>query len=237
MANPSQVDAGIASGLGFGAKVDPEPISKALLAVGAVVAGLFGAAHTKAVLKEGQTLNSATPTFLGEVQATMSALSQGAITEDQAISYLQQAQVDFETAVKPIIKDNGKCIPGCYIENGNQYIGPNGGTHCCSTGSSCNGPCCIRCGLVIPTVDNLISIIQAGGGGWTIPATVANAANKATPAVAITYTRASTLTQIDRSVLGALGLGSSTGTSGSNSTFLFVALGLGAFLLFALLRK
>lgn len=197
-------------------KADPEPISSTIAGIAATVAAFFGAHHAAAIAKEGQTLNAATPTFLQAVQEVMSALSQGAISESDAISYLHQSQADFETAVKPIIKDNGKCIPGCEV-NGSSYLTSTGTkTHCCSTGSSCNGPCCIRCGLVIPTVENLTAIIQAGGGSFTIPNTDSHGANKATPAIPIAYTRASVLTTVDREIAGVFGSFGSLSSSGSS---------------------
>lgn len=259
----------ISKDLATASKADPEPISKTLLGIAATVAGFFGAAHLKAVAKEGQALNVATPTFISEVQQVMDALNQGAISEQQAIIYLQQSQSDFEAGVKGVIKDNGKCFHGCNVSgstytwqdqhgadlnNANPVAGTKVAnkatvgfkTHCCNSGSVCNGPCCIRCGLVVPTVENLTMIIQAGGGSYTIPPSSANAANKATPPIPLSYMRPSIATTIDRSILGALGLGGSSsgstpgsgsilGGSSSNSLLIFGALGVLVLLL--LVRK
>jgi hypothetical protein len=88
-------------------------------------------------------------------------------------------------------------------------------TNCNSGG--CNAACALGCKYIEPTTTGLINVIKAGGGTWVISATPQNGAIAPTPAVTITYKKATVLDQIDREFLADLHLSSSI-TGGSNVT-------------------
>lgn len=216
IAEETSTDTEITTGLSSAAKATAQvPIAGQILGIAASISGLFTADHAAAVAKEAQTINQAMPTFLNEVEQTMAALNEGAITEQEAISDLQEAQSIYETTVAGIIQDDGTCFAGCILTSGNVYTWPNqsalsqfngssaaGGqlalkkglatinetTHCCNSGATCNAACCLRCGIVLPTVNGLTRIINSGGGTFVVPASADNGAIQGTPSVTITYT-------------------------------------------------
>ena len=55
-----------------------------LSSIAGSIEGLFGAHHAAAVQREGQVLNSTTPTFVGNCVQIFSELNAGTITEQQA---------------------------------------------------------------------------------------------------------------------------------------------------------
>lgn len=199
--NPNTTDQQITGGLTAAANHDPEPISRGILTLGAEIAGVFTQAHQAAMKREGATLNAATPTFIKELQYTFDALNQGAISEGQALDYLRQAQADYELTTQGVRHDNGQCVPGCAYD-GRSY----GATHCCSTGSSCNAACCIRCGLVVPAVENLSAIVKAGGGRYTIAPFPTNGYIQGTPAVSFSYLRMGAGSMLLHDLFSRLGL-------------------------------
>jgi len=175
------------------------------------IAGLFGAAHTAALAKEASYLNAAVPNFVQQCQQVFQALNAGAISESDAIGYLQQAQQIYYTAVSGIIRKNHACDSTCGYQGG---VNANAGSavHCCDTeASTCNAACCLGCILVEPTVIHLTAIIAQHGGTYVIPSTPQNGQIGNTPAVQITYAP-SVIAQVTTATLG-------TGTSTAiNST-------------------
>jgi hypothetical protein len=197
--------------------------------IAGTIEGIFAGAHSAAVAKEASTLNNAMPAFIGQCQAIMEAAANDEITEANAISDLAQAQEAYESTVASIIQDNGTCFAGCSLTGGSDYTWPNqaainayngssgpGGqltlkkglatinetTHCCNSGSTCNAACCLRCGVILPTVQGLTALLMAGKGSYTIPATATNGAIKGTSAVTITYEAPSVLKKIEISIFG-----------------------------------
>lgn len=218
-------------------QLDPEPISKSILGIAAQVVGLFSAAHQAALAREASTLNNATPTFIQEVQAAMSALSDGAISQSQAIAYLQQAQSDYYATVGGIIKKGGPCVAKCVIGAQSNIGKPEGWIStepiCCNNSGTCNAACCIGCYLIEPTVAALTEIIKEGTGTYTIPSSQSNGAIKGTPLVTITYSGSSVLNSIGSltgTIEGVLGIGS-TSTKGT-----WVVLALIALAIFGIVR-
>jgi hypothetical protein len=188
-ATDSEVQGGITAAAKATASI---PIVGQLAGAAAAIAGIFTASHTAAVAKEAQTINSALPTFLADVEATMAGLNEGAITPAQAIAYLQEAQTNYYTTVSGIIKKGGPCkTPNLGSVAGNDQCPINNNSlwkDCASTGN-CNASCAVGCGMVEPTVIYLTKIINNGGGTFTIPSSPDNGAIQGTPSITITYTR------------------------------------------------
>jgi hypothetical protein len=168
------------------------PVVGQLAGLAASIAGIFTAGHAAAVAKEASTLNTATPTWLNDIEQTMIALNQGAITPSQAIAYIQQAQSDYYTTVAGIIRKGGPCATQCTIGAQSAAGKPQGWIStspvCCNTSGTCNASCCIGCYMVEPTTAALVRIINAGGGSWTVPSSQNNGAIAGTPLVKLTYT-------------------------------------------------
>lgn len=206
----------------------------ALAAVASSLISIFGAAHSAAVAKEASTINAALPTFVADVKAVMVAANEGAISESQALNYLGQAQSNYETTVSGIIKDNGECIEGCYLTNGSNYMG----THCCNSGSSCNAACCLRCGIVVPTVENLSAIINNGSGSWTIPGSSNNGSIQGTAPLAIAYSKPNPINFIEGAITGKVSITALVAdVKGQSTGWKIAELGLAAFILVCLFRS
>lgn len=182
-------------------------IGPIISSIAGVVEGFFGASHAAAVTKEAQVLNGAQPAFLQTVQAIMKAASSGAIAPAQAIAALQQAQANYYTAVASIIKKGGPCRPPSLVSQPTC----NGALNCCiytedwadcASAGDCNASCAIACGMVEPTVTYLSTILAAGKGTFTIPASKQNGAIAGLPAITIQYTEPSVLTKIEIGILG-----------------------------------
>jgi hypothetical protein len=153
---------------------------------------LFAAGHTAAVEQEATTINAALPTFLNDVESTMEALNQGAITPAEAISYLQEAQANYYTTVAGIIQKGGPCKTpnqGSVAGNDQCPINNNSLWRDCASAGDCNASCAVGCGMVEPTITFLTKIINAGGGTFTIPSSPDNGAIQGTPSITITYTK------------------------------------------------
>lgn len=189
------------------------PIVGQLAGIAAQISGLFTAGHAAAVSKEATTLNNANPAFLNEVQQTVTALNQGAITPAQAIAYLQQAQSDWYTSVGPIIKGRwpyaGSQFPEpTWADSYGSRSGPYGSSDP-NPDSHAPNPCDASCVLghyfVERTVVGMTKIINAGGGSMSIEAFPNNGAIRGTPAVSITYTRPSSASPTS-GLLQSLGL-------------------------------
>ena len=90
-----------------------------------------------------------------------------------------------------IIKKGGACVSNCQIGTQSPAGKPAGWVstqpECCNTSGTCNAACCIGCYLVEPTVSALTSIIQAGGGSFTIPSSQNNGSIAGTPAIPLSY--------------------------------------------------
>lgn len=177
-------------------------VGQTLASIASSVTSLFSQAHAAAVAKEASTINAALPTFVADVVAVMNAANEGAITQAAAQNYLSQAQGNYETTVSGIIKDNGECIPGCYLTNGSNYAG----THCCNSGSSCNAACCLRCGVVVPTVLQLKAILSSGKGSWTIPGSANNGSIKGTAPTLINFSQPTPINFIEGAITGKVSI-------------------------------
>lgn len=187
----TSTDSEISTGFSLTAKATSSiPIVGQITGIAAQIAGIFTADHTAAVAKEATTLNTAIPTFTNAVEQTMAALNEGAISESEAISYLNQAQSNYYTTVSAIIKKGGSCDSQCVIGGGAPRTdgGTNTSPNCCNTSGTCNASCCIGCSIVEPTIAGLIKAIQSGGGTVVIASTQDNGAIQGTPRVVITYT-------------------------------------------------
>jgi hypothetical protein len=240
----------------------------ALAAAAKVLTSIFAASHAAAVAKEASTINSALPTFVDDVVAVMTDANSGAITAAEAVSYLTQAQTNYETTVADIIQDDGTCFLGCALNSGSDYTWSAAGaaefngssqpggqvalgkgtatagetTHCCNSGATCNAACCLRCGIVVPTVLNLTAILNAGAGTWEIPASAANGSIQGTSAVTIEYSAPTVLTGIEGLTTGKVTVSEVksliTGQSTSLKWIEVAGLTLGVILLFvAIARK
>jgi hypothetical protein len=201
--SPSQVNTGIGveqetltdtsvqGGITAAAKATASvPIVGQLTGAAAAIAGIFTASHTAAVAKEAETINSALPTFLSDVEDTMAGLNEGALTPAQAIAYLQEAQTNYYTTVSGIIKKGGPCkTPNLGSTAGNDQcpIYNNSLWKDCASAGDCNASCAVGCGMVEPTVIYLTKIINAGGGTYTVPSSPDNGAIQGTPSITITY--------------------------------------------------
>lgn len=221
----------LAEGAGAKALAAIPVVGPILSQVANAVLGAFSSAHATAVKKEATVLNQALPTFILTCETIIEEMEKGRITEADALAALANAQTAYESAVSSIISDNGTCFAGCLLTGGSTYTWPNqaainafngsngpGGqltlkkglatimetTHCCNSGTTCNAACCLRCGVVIPTVNALASMIANGSGTWVIPATATNGAIQGTSAVQITYKAPNVLTVIEGKILEAL---------------------------------
>lgn len=211
IASETATDTEISTGVSAVAKATSSiPVVGQIAGIASQIAGIFTADHAAAVAKEAQTLNSATPTFLNEVEQTMAALNQGGITPAEAISYLQQAQSDYYTTTSGIIKKGGPCVASCVIGAQSSAGQPAGWVStspvCCNNSGTCNASCCIGCYIVEPTVTKLTTVIQAGGGTVYIPSSQDNGAIQGTAAISITYTPIKTSSGVGSSLLSSLGL-------------------------------
>lgn len=144
------------------------------------LASLFGQHHAQAVAKEAAGLNNATPIFLNAINDTMTALQNGQISEDAAISALNAAQSAYYSGVSSIIKKSGTCKPSA-ADHGDRL-------HTDGM-SSCNAACSVGCRTVEPAVYNLTQLIKSGGGSYTVAATQDNGAIAGTPQFTVSYTR------------------------------------------------
>jgi hypothetical protein len=179
-----------------------------LAAIASGIESIFGGAHSAAVAKQAASMQKAVPAFLTEINSVMNGLNAGAISETQAISYLQQAQTLYYQNVASFIKKGGACKPAtCFGKPSNTWAG-------CAPGP-CNEGCGVGCGLVESAVTGLTAIIQAGKGSYTVQADHASS-DISWDQVTFTYSRPTLETSIDRKILGALGL-STTATGGSST--------------------
>jgi hypothetical protein len=86
-----KVQTGVQTGLRIGASVDPEPISKGILAGVASIFGGFTAAHAAAVSTEQQTLCGVTGSFNYVLIQLENAVSSGQVSAVNAAAILEQA--------------------------------------------------------------------------------------------------------------------------------------------------
>jgi hypothetical protein len=214
-------------------------VGPALAGIAAVVEGIFASSHAAAVQKEAAVLNQATPNFVNTASNVMKLAGEGALTPSEALTALQQAETAYYSAVSSIIKKSSTCKPPNYGAD------DHSGKDCtvfepstwkdCDTGSSCNASCAIGCGMVEPTVTALTTIIKAGKGSFTIPASPSNGAINTTPAVSITYLAPNVLTTIESVIEGKVQIGtaiSSLAATGKGKLELALAAG-GIVLIFA----
>ena len=192
IAEETQTDSEVSTGLSATAKATASiPVVGQIAGIAAQIAGLFTASHAAAVAQEAQTINTALPTFLDDVEQTMADLNEGGISEQQAISYLQEAQTNYYLTVAGIIKKGGPCkTPNLTSTVGNDQcpIYNNSLWRDCASAGSCNASCAVGCGMVEPTVIYLTKIINSGGGTFTVPSSPDNGAIQGTPSITITYT-------------------------------------------------
>lgn len=239
----ASTDTEISQGLGATAQATSSiPGVGALLSVASSIANLFGAAHAAAVAKEASTLNAAIPSFVAQCQKVMTAAQAGAITEAQAIAYLQDAKTDYYTTVSTIIKQGGPCASQCTIGAESNAGEPTGWIStqptCCNTSGTCNASCCLGCYLVTPAVAALSQILANGKGTYTIPSAQQNGQIAGSPLVTITYQSPSVLTAIEgKSSITSAIESLTAGGSGTSSTLIrlleFAAVGIALFFLIA----
>ena len=99
----ASIASGVGGGLKIAATVDPEPISKGILAivssVVSLIGGIFGQAHAKAVAGEQADICSAVPALNAALQQIDAGLAAGSITPSQATSAYSQMQSSFKSAL------------------------------------------------------------------------------------------------------------------------------------------
>jgi len=102
----------IAGGFVKAAAVDPEPISKTILAgIGKLVGfigGIFGGHHAAAVAREQATLCAAIPATNQALMQIDSDFFSGKITKDQAFSALDDLYQNFTQEVQPVLQDTAQ---------------------------------------------------------------------------------------------------------------------------------
>lgn len=94
----------VGSGLGAAASVDPEPISKGILAGLTAILGGFTAVHAQAVATEQQTGCAVAISFNQAASQLEQAVSQGLIDANTASSIMQQVVQQLQAALSPIVK-------------------------------------------------------------------------------------------------------------------------------------
>ena len=97
-------EAAAAKGVGTAAAVDPEPISKGILAGVATILGGFTAAHAQAVQTEQTTLCNVTVAYNGAIQQLEQSVKVGSLTPDQASTILAQIAQQLDPSLAAIAK-------------------------------------------------------------------------------------------------------------------------------------
>jgi hypothetical protein len=97
-----QVEVGVQRGLATGAAVDPEPISRGILAGVAAIFGGFTAAHAQAVASEQNTLCAVSQSFNYVATQLEEAVSAGQLDTANASSIMEQAIIKFNAQLNPI---------------------------------------------------------------------------------------------------------------------------------------
>ena len=98
------------AGLGTAASVDPEPISKGILAGVAAIMGGFTAAHAAAVANEQSTICEVAVNTNRYLQALEQAVKGGQLTADSAASVVNQLATQFDVILQAITKScNAAC--------------------------------------------------------------------------------------------------------------------------------
>jgi len=191
-------DQQVTGGLVKAAAVDPEPITKSILAGAAKISGFFTAAHQRAVAKEAATLNNANPIFLNSVQQVVDGLNAGVLDSGTASNYLDQARDNYYATVQSIIKGHwpyqGSEFPEpTWADSYEHRTGPFG-SHDSNPDSHapdpCNAACVLAHYLVERTVYGLKKVIAAGGGQVVVEPFPNNGVIKGTPLVVFSYNRA-----------------------------------------------
>lgn len=223
------------------------PVVGQITAFASKIASAFTAAHAAAMKREAATLNHANPNFISAVQQAVQGYNEGAISAAQAVAYLQQAQDDYYTTVKTIIKKSCQCaiVPNTTNSNGpyNIQSPPK-----CACGGTCNAACCVGCLVVEASVKNLVAIIQSGKGGqYAIATTQNNGAIVGTPEIYITITPPAPIVNtiahaVDAAVFGssatkATSTASVGGVSATGAMGMWVLVGVLVFLVLAFTGK
>lgn len=178
-------------------KAEAVPIIGIVASIGSQIASAFTQAHVAAMKKEAGTINAALPNFIKQVQQVMDALEQNALTEADAIAYLQQAQDDYYTTVSGIIHGQwqyqGSEFPEpTWADSYKSRSGPFGSSSKNPDSHApdpCNAACVLGHYMVERTVVGLTKIIKAGGGTMVIESFPNNGMIQGTPAVQISYQR------------------------------------------------
>lgn len=104
LSGTTQIEAAVGGSLGSAASVDPEPISKGILAGLSAIFGGFTAAHAQAVATEQSTLCKVTTSYNQIAQQLEQAVKTGALTPDQAATILAQVCAQLDPVLASIYK-------------------------------------------------------------------------------------------------------------------------------------
>lgn len=98
------IEASVGKGIGTAAQVDPEPISKGILAGVATILGGFTAAHAQAVATEQTTLCNVTIAYNSSIVPLEQAVKTGSLSPDQASTILSQIAAQLDPSLAAIAK-------------------------------------------------------------------------------------------------------------------------------------
>lgn len=228
-------DQQILGGLQTAASHDPDPtqISQGILAVASKIVSIFSQAHSKALAREASTINAALPTYLSEMSSVIDGLNQGALSKEQALAYVQQAESDYYTTVAGINNNQSK---DCTVSADGISAGTANKYHCSTTAGKCNAACCLGCNIVEPTTRGMILAINNNGGRVVVQSTPNNGAIQGTRSIVFEYAPQGAVLQGVDSFLSLLGVSTSEANSNQKNSPL-ILLAVLALLVFFLVKK
>lgn len=196
------------------AAIAPQAASLLSSLLGGLLAGHD--ARIAAAKNENQALNTLVPVVAKNLRDLFAALNAGAITEQDALSYLTQ----IEDAYWQNISQYQQATTGCSANGGTGNNEPSGYMTKCD--KHCTAGCCVGCNNIHGWMVNAAAVFQNGGGTATfhmIPgcSTCNGGAGygfNPTSDFSLTYTPRPPASQISNAINGLLGSSGTTSPQG-----------------------